>query len=217
MRPFFFNYDRMGEMEIDVANIISAIGVIVAAYFSYNQYRRNKLTDLKVEMFKRDTERKSYKRSENSAKVFGELWRVLHETNADRVYIVQPHPLGHIAFLSVQFEVKRKGVEGMRMMIQKLEMSEVAVFSKEMADNLWMCFTDIDAQVSDRVAKSLLSSNGTSAVAIKRLNSSRDWVGSIFCEFIDPMEGSEEDVHRVMHEAAMNIQYILPEFVENKG
>lgn len=203
-------------MEIDVANIISALGVIIAAYFSYNQYRRNKLTDIKVEMFKRETEQKSFKRSENSAKVFGELWKVLHETNADRVYIVQPHPLGHIAFLSVQFEVKRKGVEGMRMMIQKLEMSEVAVFSKEMADNLWMCFTDIDNQVSDRVAKSLLSSNGTSAVAIKRLNSSRDWVGSIFCEFIDPMEKSEEEVHRVMHEAALNIQYILPEFVEQK-
>lgn len=204
------------EINVDVGTIVSAVCTLVAAWFGYNQYRRNKLTDLKVEQFKKETEQKSYKRSENSAKVFGELWKVLHETNADRVYIVQPHPLGHIAFLSVQFEVKRKGVEGMRMMIQKLEMSEVAVFSKEMADNLWMCFTDIDSQVDDRVAKSLLSSNGTSAVAIKRLNSSRDWVGSIFCEFIDPMEKSEDEVHRVMHDAALNIQYILPEFVEQK-
>lgn len=201
-------------MEIDVANIISAVGVIVAAWFSYNQYAKNKLTDLKVEQFKKDEERRSYNRSSNSAKVFGELWRVLYETKADRVYIVQPHPLGHTAFLSIQFEVKRKGMEGMRMSIQRLPMSEVAVFSKAMADNLFMCFTDIDNQVNDRVAKSLLSSNGCVNVAIKRLDSSTDWVGSIFCEFVDPMIVSEERVHEVMHEAAMNIQYILPEFKE---
>lgn len=208
-------------MEIDIANIISAIAALAASYFAYNQYTKNKMTDLKVKMtdmkmeqFQKEVESRGFRRSENSARVFGELWSVLHQTNADRVYIVQPHPLGHIAFLSIQFEVKRKGVEGMRMMIQNLEMSEVAVFSKEMADNLWMCFTDIDSQVDDRVAKSLLSSNGTSAVAIKRLNSSRDWVGSIFCEFINPMKQSEEEVRDIMHEAALNIQYILPEFVD---
>ena len=60
--------------------------------------QRTKLTDLKVEYFKKEEERKSYRRSENSARVFGELWRVLYETKADRVYIVQPHPLGHILF-----------------------------------------------------------------------------------------------------------------------
>ena len=118
-------------MEIDIANIISAAGTLLAAYFAYNQYTKNKLTDLKVEYFKKEEERRSYHRSENSAKVFGELWRVLYETKADRVYIVQPHPLGHIAFLSVQFEVKRKGIAGMRENIQSLPMSEVAVFAKE--------------------------------------------------------------------------------------
>lgn len=96
-------------MDIDFANIVSACGTIVAAYFAYNQYTKNKITDLKVEYFKKEEERKSYRRSENTAKVFGELWRILFELKADRVYIVQPHPLGHIAFLSIQFEVKRKG------------------------------------------------------------------------------------------------------------
>ena len=113
-------------MEIDIANIISAAGTLLAAYFAYNQYTKNKLTDLKVEYFKKEEERRSYHRSENSAKVFGELWRVLYETKADRVYIVQPHPLGHIAFLSVQFEVKRKGIAGMRENIQSLPMSEIS-------------------------------------------------------------------------------------------
>lgn len=39
-------------MEIDIANIISAAGTLLAAYFAYNQYTKNKLTDLKVEYFK---------------------------------------------------------------------------------------------------------------------------------------------------------------------
>lgn len=203
-------------MEIDLANVVSACGTIVAAYFAYNQYAKNKITDLKVEYFKKEEERKSYKRSENTAKVFGELWRILYELKADRVYIVQPHPLGRIAFLSIQFEVKRKGVSGMRDCIQSLPMSEVAAFSKNLAENLFMCYTDIDNEVNDKVAKSLLSVNGCEAVAIKRLNSSADWVGNIFCEFTDGQYPDEETIRRVLHEAAINIQYILPEIREHK-
>jgi hypothetical protein len=135
-------------------------------------------------------------------------------TGADRVYIVQPHPLGHIAFLSIQFEVKARGVQGMRMEVQKLEMSEVPQFSKMMAEKLFMYFDDIDNQMDDRVAKSLLSSNGTVAAAIKRLNSSRDWVGSIFCEFMEQPRISEEEIKAILHEAAINIQFNLPEFQE---
>lgn len=203
-------------MEVDLANVISACGTVVAAYLAYNQYTKNKITDLKVEYFKKEEERKSYKRSENTAKVFGELWRILYELKADRVYIVQPHPLGHVAFLSIQFEVKRKGVSGMLDSIQTLPMSEVANFSKVLAENLFLFHTDIDNEVKDKVAKSLLSVNGCKAVAIKRLNSSSDWVGNIFCEFTDGQYPDKETIHRALHEAAINIQYILPEVRERK-
>lgn len=203
-------------MEIDVANVISGIGAIVAAWFSYNQYTRNKMTDIKVEQFKKEEERRGYKRSENSAKVFGEIWRVLFGTKADRVYIVQPHPLGHASFLSIQFEVKRKGVEGMRGNIQNLPMSEVAAFSKQMVDEVFMYITNIDEQIDDRVTKSIMSSNGCESIIIKRMNNSNDWVGSIFCEYTTHMSISEEEARSILHEAATNIQYILPEFVDVK-
>lgn len=203
-------------MEIDVANVISGIGAIVAAWFSYNQYTRNKMTDIKVEQFKKEEERRGYKRSENSAKVFGEIWRVLFETKADRVYIVQPHPLGHASFLSIQFEVKRKGVEGIRGNIQNLPMSEVAAFSKQMVDEVFMYITNIDEQIDDRVTKSIMSSNGCESIIIKRMNNSNDWVGSIFCEYTTHMNISEEEARSILHEAAINIQYILPEFVDVK-
>lgn len=48
-------------------SIISAIGTIIAAWFAYNQYSKNKLTDLKIEKFKRDEEAKSHRRADNSS------------------------------------------------------------------------------------------------------------------------------------------------------
>jgi len=208
--------NTFNDMEIDLANVISGVGAIIAAWFSYNQYTRNKMTDIKVEQFKKEEERKSYKRSENSAKVFGEIWRVLFETKADRVYIIQPHPLGHAAFLSIQFEVKRKGTEGMKENIQKLPMSEVARFSKQMVEEVFMYITDIGKQIDDRVTKSIMSSNGCESLIVKRMNNSTDWVGSIFCEYTSPMKIQEEEARSILHEAAVNIQYILPEFVDVK-
>ena len=59
--------------------IISALGTIIAAWFAYNQYSKNKLTDLKIEKFKKDEETKSIRRADNSSIVYGELWSVLHE------------------------------------------------------------------------------------------------------------------------------------------
>lgn len=200
-----------------VAVIISAIGTIITGvlglWFKYNQKTKDKLTDLKIEKFKQDEEVKNRRRNDGSATVFGELWNILYQLKADRVYIVQPHPLGNECLLSVYYEVKRKGVEGMKEKIHDLKMSEIAKFSSEMSKNLFMYITNIDEQVSDKYAKALLSSCGCVSVAIKRLSDNKhDWVGSIFVEFTHPMEVHEEETHAVLHEAAVNIQYILPEY-----
>ena len=40
--------------------IISAIGTIIAAWFAYNQYTKNKLTDLKIEKFRRMKKSKAF-------------------------------------------------------------------------------------------------------------------------------------------------------------
>lgn len=200
---------------MDVASIISALGVIITtcltAWFAYNQKTKDKLTDLKIEKYKRDMERESKRRSDNSSIIFGELWNILHLLNADRVYIVQPHPLGREERLSIWFEVKRKGVEPMKPHIQNLDISEVAVFNRMLTENLFLYLTDIDKQVDDKYAKSILSSYGCCSAIIKRLSDSKhDRNGNIFCEFTRPLTISENEAHEVLHTAATNIQYILP-------
>lgn len=197
--------------------IISAIGVIITGclglWVKYNQNTKDKLTDLKIEQFKKEQEAKSKRRADNSSIVYGELWNILHELDADRVYIVQPHPLDNESLLSIYYEVKRKGVEPMKPHIQNLHISDVAKFSSDMVKNLFMYITDIDDQVQDKYAKSILSSYGCEAAIVKRLNdNTHDWVGSIFCEFTRPISVSEDNAREIMHRGAMNIQYLLPEY-----
>lgn len=194
--------------------IISAIGTIIAAYFAYNQYAKNKLTDLKVQRMEAEQADRQRRRSDNSAIVHGELWEVLHELKADRVYIVQPHPLGNESMVSIYFEAKRKGVESMKPHIQKLKMCDIAKFCQLLASQLFTVVADIEA-VEDRYARSILGACGTSQVLIKRLSDNQhDWVGSIFCEFTHGREIDPESARASLHQAAQNIQYILPPYID---
>lgn len=200
---------------MDWANIINAIGVIIVAYFTYNQYTKNKVTDYKLEKWKAEDKIQNKKRIDNGMIVYGELWDLLYDLKADRVYIIQPFPLGHEETLSIYFEVKRRWAEPMRPHIQRLKISEVAKFSSELAKNLFMYITDIDEQVKDRYAQSIFSSCGTKNVVVKRLSdNTHDWVGSIVCEFINDMNVNEEEAREKLHTKATNIQYILPEIRE---
>ena len=193
--------------------IISAAGTIIASYFAYNQYAKNKETDAKIERFKQDEEAKSKRRADNSSIVFGELWNILHELNADRVYIVQPHPLGNESFVSIYYEVKRKGVEPMKPHVNNLHISDIARFASQMVKNLFMYITDIDSQVDDKYAKSLLASYGCQSAIIMRMNDNKhDWVGSIFCEFTHQIDIPSEEAQKIINQAANAIQYLLPEY-----
>lgn len=194
-----------------IAPILTAIGAVIMAWFTYNQRTKDKLTDLRIEKWWQEKNRESKRRSDNSSIIFGELWNILHLLNADRVYIVQPHPLGREERLSIWFEVKRKGVEPMKPHIQNLDISEVAVFNRMLTENLFLYLTDIDKQVDDKYAKSILSSYGCCSAIIKRLSDSKhDRNGNIFCEFTRSLTISENEAHEVLHTAATNIQYILP-------
>lgn len=203
-------------MEIGWGEILGAVSAMFAAWLSYNQISHNKMTDLKIEQYKKEEERRSFRRSENTAKVYGTLWKVLYGLKADRVYIVQPHPLGKASYLSIQFEVTGKGIDGIREQVQNLPMSEIPKFSNDLAENLFMYIKDIDTGVPDNIVKSLMAVNGCSSVVIKKLSNSTDWVGSIVAEYMDKIYVREEEAHKIMHEAAVSIQYILPEIREVK-
>ena len=204
---------------MDWASIIGAIfgtiSTIVCAWLAYNQSTKDKMTDLKIEKIKAEDLKHNKRRSDNAMLVYCALWELLYAIKADRVYIVQPHPLGNEEMLTIYFEVKRRWAEPMKPHIQKMKISEVAKFSGDLVKNLFMYITDIDGQVTDRYAQSIFSSCGTTGAIVKRLSDNKhDWVGSIICEFTDDIGIQEAEAKELLHKAATDIQYILPEIRE---
>ena len=207
-------------MEIDVTSIvlgiIGLVSPLATAWFAYNQNAKNAKVQRDVERWKKEEEHKAFMRNKYSGQVFGQIHELLRSAKADRVYIVQPHPLGHVAFLSCYFEAVNNGITEMQSSIQSIPMSRVPMFSSSLADNLWLFYDNIDEQVTDDVAKSLFLANGTRAVGIKRMDNTKDWVGSIFIEYIEEPELTEFEIKKLAHDSAMVIRHILPEFKEQK-
>lgn len=207
-------------MEIDVTSIvlgiIGLVSPLATAWFAYNQNAKNAKVQRDMERWKKEEEQKSFMRNKYSGQVFGQIHELLRSAKADRVYIVQPHPLGHVAFLSCYFEAVNNGITEMQSSIQSIPMSRVPMFSSSLADNLWLFYNNIDEQVTDDVAKSLFLANGTRVVGIKRMDNTKDWVGSIFIEYIEEPELTEFEIKKLAHDSAMVIRHILPEFKEQK-
>lgn len=199
-------------MEFNLAETIQAVGVVLVGIFSFLQYWFNKKADHNFKVKEKEIERMSYRRADNSATIYRELYNLLHDLHADRVYIVQPHPLGNEDSLSVYYEVTRKGIAGMKEQLQKLQIKSLAVMTGELAENLFLAIENVDEQIKDKYAKSMLLNNGTNKVFIKRLSDNKfDWCGSLFVEYTHDKYTDVNEIRQTMHKSASAIQYILPE------
>lgn len=199
-----------------IGSALSVVSTIVVAWFAYNQKTKDKMTDMKIEKLRNEDKKNNKRRSDNAMKIYEELWIVLNHLKASRVYIVQPHPLGNEELLTIYFEVKRKGVEAMKPLIQKMKISEVARFAGGLEKNIFKVIRNIEGEIDDRYAQHLFSAGGTHSAIIKRLSDNKhDWVGSIIVEYCTSnAKINEEDAKHLLHTSATNIQYILPEIRE---
>ena len=201
---------------MDWAALFACITALGTGWFAYNQLKHNRLADIKAKELERQLERKSTRRSENSARVYGEIHKVLNDLSCDRVYIIQPYPLGDNHYLTILYEVTAKGVARISDFWQDIKMSELPKFTASMARNELMLIRDI---LDGTRAKAMFSSNGTQSLIVQKLHdTTHDWVGSLVCDFTEsiPDDFDEEAIRKKLHFAAMHIQYILPEVKERK-
>jgi len=191
-----------------ICALIAAIGAIVAAYLTI-------LNKKDISIWKTLIEKTNSKRVNDIAVIYGELWGLLHNLNADRVYIIQPHPLINYLYISIGLEVTRKGVNKISYNIKNLNMSEVAHFCGQMVKDDFMHFKDIETSCIDKRAKAIFSTNGTRQLAIKKLVDVNDnWIGSLCLDSMSE-DGLDLDGNRAyLADTANNIQYILPEYKE---
>ena len=169
------------------------------------------MTDFKIQQLRRDAKDQSATSNRHIAIVHGVLWELLHKLDADRCFIIQPHPEQKNLFLTVALEVDKKGISAVRDIFQNVPISDMANFTKKMATEVWMYFDDVSNQVEDRKAQSLMYLAGSMQIGIRQLIDAKgSWVGSLVVENICMRDYNKEQAMEVIGGAANTIQFILP-------
>ena len=201
----------MEHISVILTGFFSLLATSLAAWFAYNQHTKNKLTDLKMETIKKENEVRYAADSRSIAIIYGSLWGLLNKLDVDRCYILQPHPNMKHYYLSINIEVNKNGVSFVREIIQNFPISEVPDFTKELGTNCWIFYDNIEEQVKDARAKSIMKLVGPKQIAIKQLVNIRgEWVGSLIASSIKESSYNEVDLCKEMKNVANVIQFILP-------
>ena len=200
----------MEHIAVIMSSFFAAVSTAIAGWFAYNKYNHEKLMDFKIEQIRKENQDKTAFNSRNIAIIYGELWQLLTKLEADRCFIIQPHPENKYLYISVFLEVCKKGVSMVSEIVKDIPMSEVAVFSKDLATNIFMYFDDIDKQIIDLRIKSLMKIAGSTNIAIKQLvNMHNEWIGSLVVENTVKKQ-LDDNTREIMRSIAQTIQFILP-------
>ena len=195
--------------------ILSGIASILALWFTYNQYTKNKITDYKIEKWKQEEHSNNVKQAGNIATIYGELWELLYFLKADRVYLIQPHPLYKEMYISATLEVKQYGVSSVRDSLCDIKIESVARFVSDLANSEYKFIKGIETSELDDKIKSIMTSNGCHSVALRRLSDEKNnWIGTIVIGYIHNFNNDMniELIEKMSRSSALAIQYILPEF-----
>lgn len=196
--------------------ILTGIASIAALWFTYNQYTKNKLTDYKIEKWKREEHQGNIRKAGSIATIYGELWELLYFLKADRVYLIQPHPLYKEMYISATLEVKQYGVSSVRESCSDIKIETVPKFVSDLANTEYRFVEDIEGSDLDDKIKATMSGNGCHSVAMRRLADERNnWIGSIVIGYIHRLDKEQVDlqlVEKMSRSSALAIQYILPEY-----
>lgn len=190
--------------------------VAVVTVLGIYQARFQKLTEIKIEEYKKELVRRSNRRNDNTAKVLGEIYQILVELGANRVYVIQTYPLGRNDFITVEYEVTSHGVACIKDSIRDLPMKDMPKFCSVISSTDFIHIKNL-ADMEGMRARALFATNGTRQMFIHRLkDGTYDWIGSLVCDFTTDDVPDEEEARRAMEVAALNIQYILPEIQPQK-
>lgn len=200
--------------EIIIA-LFTLINGLFTAYLAYNQKAKDKLTDYKIEKLKEDDKKQQVANAGNIATIFGELWELLYFLKADRVYIIQPHPLYKQMYISATLEVKNYGVSSAKNALNNVKIESLPKFVQQLTKEDLIFIEDTEVAHVETKVKSIMVGNGCKSIFIKRLvDENNNWVGSIVLGYLRSFKDYGVDrkmVERMTRTSAMSIQYILPE------
>jgi len=201
----------MEHLSVIITSVFGGIITFAIAWLAYNQKTKDKMTDVKIEGIKIENERKSATNNRHIATIHGVIWELLLSLNADRCFIMQPHPEQKHMYLSVAFEVGRLGVSPVKDFFINIPISSMAKFSKEIATTPWIYIEDTGKDIGDKKAQSMMILAGTKQLALRQLvDTNSSWIGTLVVENIDYKDVDKEKSMERILQAATSIQYILP-------
>lgn len=203
-------------MEINISEIITSVGAIIATVCAFFQYTKNKMTDYKIERFREEEKIKCKLDAENLSQIYGLMWKLLYSHGFDRVYIVRPYPQKRHEFIKVQLEVRRNGISSIKPMIQAQPIDEIPHFISRLSKEDFFVINDVgnEQEVQDVVTRSIFSCNGTVCGIFGRLeNREGKWDGNVFATNTHHKNYNDniDNLQRAVAATCDRIQLILPE------
>lgn len=182
--------------------------------------RAEKRYDIELERLRRETdEKQGYMKARLStvySSIYGYLWKSMFRMSAQRVGILQPHPLSHKQYFSCSFEIVEpdSGIQSCKREFQFKRMAEWSNFVSRLSAEGWMIYTDIE-NIKDKKVYAEAHRRGVRSLFFRRLtDADGNWIGTLYAEFFDTVTNPAilANIKGEMERKAMLIQDILPEY-----
>lgn len=201
-----------------LGSVIGAVGGVLAIVFGFYQYAFNKKTDYKIdkqrEEDKRRYETEKAKLSDAYAKLYAYLWRLLYTIDADRIFILQPHPLCDRQFISISIEVTHpdRDVVSHKENFQLRKMSEWPGLIAKIGNEDWMIYRNI-SDIKDPKVYTEAHRRGVKALYFRRMeDEGKHWEGTLCIEYTHSNPNEIDFIKSEISKKALLISDILPEY-----
>ena len=148
------------------------------------------------------------------SRLYGYMWKLLLQTEADRVYIIQPHPLSDKQFISVSLEVLNpdRDVRPQKDNFQYKKISEWAGFISKLSTEDWLVYKDPE-HIKDLKFRLEFKRRGLSSFVSRRMtDEDGNWEGTLCVEYTHIIPQNLDYIKGKMMTKSELIADILPEY-----
>lgn len=180
-----------------IAAIVTAIGVIIVAYFQYRTKIKEKEMDQSFAKYKDETDAKLIKVEANRKNIqdqyaaaynecYGYLYDLMMDINADRIAVIQPHPVNCHQWISISMEVVYPGrdVGRYKKAFQYREMSDYHRIINRWTKEDFIDVASLAELCYDKNVYASAYQRGVKSMIYKRMLNGKDqWTGTLRIDF----------------------------------
>lgn len=201
---------------IGIAAIITALGIapVLLVWTNHLIKRSDKRAEEreKRQEYRSDVERARL--SSSLSELYGYLWKLMHVIDADRIFIMQPHPLHDKQFISISIEVVHPDRDVVRHKdnFQCRRMSDWPGLIAKIGNEDWMIYRSL-SEIKDPKIHTEAYRRGVRAMYFRRMSDAAgNWIGTLCVEYTHSNPDKIDFIKGEMAKNATLIADILPEY-----